>query len=247
MKRSLDLPVRVARWSSGDRWGNPALRWGPLAPEPPTKTQKMSTIAIKISTLPLLARLSKGQEFITKGHDNSNVQGNAALIAALTTKQAALIAANAAYEDAKTTCKQLLSARDALDVEWNGVVVALAAFTESATGGDATKILSAGFDVKAEPVPPQPVGQVLNVRVLFTGEPGRSEVRWKRDSQADAYIVECSQDPITDTSWKNMGTVVEPKFEGNGAIPGQKCWYRVAAVNRAGRGPWSEPALRPVM
>ena len=43
------------------------------------------------------------------------------------------------------------------------------------------------------------------------------------------------------------GTVVETKFTGNGAIPGKECWYRVAGVNRIGRGPWSVPALRPVM
>jgi hypothetical protein len=60
-------------------------------------------------------------------------------------------------------------------------------------------------------------------------------------------VIECSQDPITETSWKNMGTVTEVKYVGNGATPGHKCWYRVAAVNRAGQGPWSDPALRPVM
>lgn len=66
-------------------------------------------------------------------------------------------------------------------------------------------------------------------------------------TSADGYVVECSPDPTMDESWKNMGTVAEVKYVGNGATPGQKCWYRVAAVNRAGRGPWSEPALGPVM
>ncbi len=60
-------------------------------------------------------------------------------------------------------------------------------------------------------------------------------------------MIECCQDPITEAGWKNMGTVVEPKFTGHGAIPGKLCWYRVAGVNKLGQGPWSEPALRPVM
>lgn len=81
----------------------------------------------------------------------------------------------------------------------------------------------------------------------FTGNPGDSEVRWKREKNADAYVVQVSPEPITDTSWKNMGTVTEPKFEGNGATPDQTCWYRAAGVNRLGQGPWSEPALRPVL
>ena len=91
------------------------------------------------------------------------------------------------------------------------------------------------------------MGQVLNVRVAYTGDPGYSEVSWKKESNADAYVVECSQEPITEAGRRNMGTVVGVKYVGNGAIPGQKCWYRVSAVNRDGRGPWSEPALRPVM
>jgi hypothetical protein len=41
--------------------------------------------------------------------------------------------------------------------------------------------------------------------------------------------------------------VTEAKFEGNGTIPGQKYWYCVAGVNKLGQGPWSKPALRPVM
>ncbi len=169
------------------------------------------------------------------------------LITELATQRTATLTANAEYEEARRRCKELLSARDAVAARMLAAAVGLAAYTQSKTGGDATKILSAGFDVKAPPSPPQPVTQVLNVRVEFTGEPGYSEVRWKRDVNADAYIVECSPDPITDTSWRNMGTVAEVKYKGNGATPGQKCWYRVSAVNRAGRGPWSEPALRPVM
>jgi hypothetical protein len=101
--------------------------------------------------------------------------------------------------------------------------------------------------VRAEPSPAQPVSQVENVKVLFNGFPGHSEVRWKRETNADAYVVERSADPITPTGWDNLGTVTEAKCEGNGTIPGQKCWYRVAAVNKLGQGPWSEPALRPVI
>jgi hypothetical protein len=126
-------------------------------------------------------------------------------------------------------------------------VTALAGFTQSATGGDAAKILTTGFDVRAEPSLPQPVEQIVNVKVSFTGEPGKSLVSWKRDPHADAYRIQCSPDGITATSWKDLATVVEASFEGNGATPGMVCWYRVAGVNALGQGVWSEPALRPVM
>jgi hypothetical protein len=92
-----------------------------------------------------------------------------------------------------------------------------------------------------------PVTQILNVKVGFTGMPGHSTVAWKRESNAEAYVLERSPDPITPTSWDNLATVTEAKFEGNGTVPGLKYWFRVAGVNRLGQGPWSEPALRPVM
>jgi hypothetical protein len=207
----------------------------------------MANIAIKTTRLPIPMKIQKGQEIISMSTDNPAVPGNAGLLAAFSAAQSALTTANNAFEEARQTCKHAMSERDSALDAWNTALTGLAGFTEGATGGDATAILSAGFDVKAPPSPPQPVTQVENVRVAFTGNPGYSEVRWKRVTAADAYIVECSPDPITDESWKNMGTVAEVKYVGNGATPGQKCWYRVAAVNRAGRGPWSEPALRPVM
>ena len=207
----------------------------------------MSNIALNTSKLPIADKLVKGQDIITKSTSNPNVPGNTAPLAAFSTAQTALTAANSAYEANRQEAAMLMTARDNALNTWNTTLVGLAGFTESATGGDAEKIQSAGFDIRATPTPPQPVAQVANVRVSFNGTPGYSDVRWDRDPQADAYMVQCSPDPITDASWKNMGTVAEAKYTGNGATPGQKCWYRIAGVNRLGQGPWSEPALRPVM
>ncbi len=199
------------------------------------------------SKLPIVQKLVKGQEIITMSTGNPAAPGNTALLAALTAAQTTLTVTNAAYEEARQAAKQALAARETALAAWNLALVPLAAFTESATGGDAEKILSTGFDVRSEPTAPYPVQQILNVKVSFTGMPGHSEVRWKREANAEAYVLERSPDPITATSFENVGTVTEAKYEGNGAVPGQKYWYRVAGVNRLGQGPWSEPALRPVM
>jgi hypothetical protein len=207
----------------------------------------MSIIAINISRLSISERIVKGNEVVAMSTDNANVPGNAPLLASLTAAITALETANGTYEEGRQGLKGLLAARDGALGAFNGAMASLAAFTESVTGGDAEKILTTGFDVRSEPTPPQPVAQVENVKVSFNGEPGKSIVTWKRESNADAYRIQCSPEPITEHSWKEMGTVTEAKFEGNGATPGQKCWYRAAGVNRFGQGPWSEPALRPVM
>ncbi len=207
----------------------------------------MAIVAMNTSQLPVAQKLVKGQEIIVKSTANPNVPGNTAPLATLVSAQTALTAANAAVEANRLNAKELILTRDVALAGWNSALTGLAAFTESVTGGDAVKIVSTGFDVRAAATPPQPLGQILNVRVSFTGVPGHSEVRWQRDAYADAYMVQRSPEPITETSWGNQGTVTEAKFEGNGATPGVKYWYRVAGVNRLGQGPWSEPALRPVM
>jgi hypothetical protein len=207
----------------------------------------MSIVACNLSNLTILEKIAKGQNIITLSTNNPNVPGNTAAVAALSTAQQALVAANAAADQARDISKQRTAARDTALATWAGTVTNLAAVTQNATGGDADKILTTGFDVKAEASTPQPVGQVTDVRVNFNGMPGYSKLVWKRESNADAYVVQRSPDPITEASWANQGTVTEAKFEGNGVVPGQKYWYRVAGVNRLGQGPWSEPALRPVM
>lgn len=207
----------------------------------------MSIIALNVSKLPIADKLVKGQDIITKSTSNPNTPGNAAALATFSAAQAALTAANAAYEANRQSATALLAARDNALENWNTTLIGLGGVTESVTGGVAEKMLSAGFDVRAEPRPAQPVAQVQDVRVSYNGNPGYSNVRWDREVNADAYLVQCSPDPITETSWRNLGTVTEAKFSGNGATPGVKCWYRVSAVNRLGQGPWSEPALRPVM
>ncbi len=207
----------------------------------------MSNITILVAELTNLQKLFRGEDIITKGTGNSNVPGNGPALTAFSAAQAAFQAAEAAMEAHRTAGATITATRDAALTVWMRDLTSLAAFTESATGGDPEKILSAGFGIKAPPSPPQPVGQVQNVRVAFNGEPGKSVVRWKRDANADAYVIQCSQDPNGEGNWVYMATTPEPKFTGNGAIPGKPCWYRVAAVNRLGQGPWSEPALRPVM
>ena len=52
----------------------------------------------------------------------------------------------------------------------------------------------------------QPALGILNVRVTFNGEPGKSVLRWKRDRNADAYVIQCSQDPSGEENWTYLAT-----------------------------------------
>ena len=207
-----------AYFDSGARFDE-KFRYAPAGVAPVTKKNKMSTIALNINKLTIPEKIQKGNSFVQMGSDNVNVPGNGPAIAVLAAAVADLTTTSAAYEDARKNCKNLLTLRNMAMGSFMDAATALGVFTESATGGAEDKIQSAGFDVKSEPVPPQPVQQILNVKVSYTGNPGYSEVRWKSDVAADAYVVECCQAPITPEGWMGSGTVVRRRSRAMGPSP----------------------------
>lgn len=122
----------------------------------------MAKVKINLAGLPVPQQLTKGTEFISMGSANPNVPGNAALITALTTAQTALQGAEQAAGEARTAAKQRTADRDAAQATWLTAVSNLAGITQSATGGDAGKILSAGFG-RANPPTPLPTPALVAV------------------------------------------------------------------------------------
>ncbi len=180
---------------------------------------------------------------------NPNVPGNGPVLAELATAQTALEAALLACEEARTIAKQRTVECQVAMAAWMTALTNVAGFTQSATGGDAGKILSAGFEV-CNPPTPLPVPElvaVTGVTVALNGQPGHSKVTWNPVAGADGYLVQGSPDPFTAASWLWPEIALKPPCECNGAAPGQKYWYRVAAFNAGGQGAWSSPTERPVM
>jgi hypothetical protein len=230
-------------------WGQPihwdsGQRWAPSAPK--LKHKHMSTIALNTNKLPVADKIVKGQDIITHSTNNPDVPGNAASLTAFEAAQAALIAANDAYEGARTTCMNLRIARNNAVAGWNTAIKGLAGVTENATEGDAEKITSAGFDVRREPSPTPPVDAPINLMVHTNGTPGVSKLTYECEC-AETFLIQCSPDPITETSWVQVAVTTKTTCEVPGAEPGKACWFRVAGVNPNGQGPWCEPARRPVM
>ena len=229
----------LTRWNDGGRW---------LPAVPQSKQDKtMANIALNTNRLPITGKIVKGQQIITMSTGNPLVPGNVAALTAFGNAQADLIAANDAYETSRGVTANLLSQRDDAEAAWNTTLNGLAGVTENATQGDKTAILSAGFDVRGPKTPPPPISAPTGVAVATNGSPGVSKVKWNPVTRAKSYLVEMSPDPITEKSWEQVDTPTKASCEATGAEPGKIQWFRVAAVNASGAGPWSEPAKRPVM
>ena len=244
-KQTGALTDEAPRWGSGLRWGSGA-RWPRRAPL--TNSIIMATITTNISNLNVLQKTEKGVNLINMGTDNPLVPGNAVPLAAFSTRQAALVAANEAVVGAREALKQIISARNAAETDWNDQCTQLAGFTQSATGGDATAILSSGFGVRAPNSPPPPsLPAPASVTATTNGSPGNTKVKWKGVQGAVSYLVEMSADPFTETSWAQVAAPTKTSCEVGGAEPGKVSWFRVATVSATGIGPWSAPAQRGVM
>ena len=229
----------ITRWDSG-------ARWAPAAPKPRTN-KLMAIIALNTSKLPFPTKLVKGQDIITKSTGNPNVPGNAAAVTAFSNAQADLLAANAEYEANRQAGLQLQSAREDALASWNTALTGLAGVTENATQGDATKILSAGFDIRGAATPKPPLGAPTDVLAQTNGSPGVTKLSWSPLDGVRLYIIQQNLNPALENGWTQVATSTKARCETNGVAPGTVMWYRVAGVDTEGQGPWSAPACRPVM
>lgn len=207
----------------------------------------MANIALNVNRLPIADKVVRGQEIITLSTNNPDVPGNAAALAEFSEAQEALIAANNAYESHREETKNLLDRRKDALAAWITALTGLAGVTENVTQGNPTKITSAGFSVRGEPTPPQPLPAPVNLLAQTNGRPGVTKLSWEAMNDVAVYIIQMSTDPLNEAGWEIVGSSTKSRCEISGAQPGKPVWYRVAAVNGAGQGPWSAPALRPVM
>lgn len=115
-------------------------------------------------------------------------------------------------------------------------------YVEVASDGDEAQILSAGMSVRA---PRTPVGSLPAVQSLAAtsgDQPGECDLIWQPILKAKNYVVEKSPDPITPTSWQQVGFSSKSRFTVTGLTSGTKYWFRVAALGTGDPGPWSDPA-----
>jgi len=204
-------------------------------------------LTLNITDLAIDEKLSKGTFIITGGTNNPLVPGNGPSLAAFATAQANLDTADAAVVAARETLRLRIIERDAAEAAWNTKLRMLGGFTQWATGGDRTAIVSAGFDVRAARTPVPVLTAPENVQARTNGSPGVTKLTWNPLVGAVIYFVEQSPSPMTADSWTARAPSTKASCEIDGAEPGKEYWYRIAGVNANGQGPWSAPACRSVM
>jgi hypothetical protein len=199
-------------------------------------------LGLKKKTVP--QRIAQGNLLKSSMTGNANFVTPNPSLATLGAKtdamQAKLTARDAAVEAAKMATEQLHTAV----ADYDATVTTLAAYAENITGGDAAKLESGGFELRADAVRVTELGQVEDLKVITNGYPGRFKSDWKPLSGAKSYEVQLSVDPVTDSSWETVKVASASKTTIDDLPSGQRRWQRVRGVVKDITGQWSEPVSK---
>ncbi|WP_315817388.1 fibronectin type III domain-containing protein [Paraflavitalea speifideaquila] len=106
----------------------------------------------------------------------------------------------------------------------------LAAYVTLAADGDEAIMVSSGFELAKEPGNRPPIGTPENFLVNFGLNTGEMVSSVARVMGARSYVHEYTPDPIgPDSEWNKQFTT-RRKYTFAGLVPGQKYWFRVAAI-----------------
>lgn len=106
----------------------------------------------------------------------------------------------------------------------------LSSYVTLTAGSDEAAMVSSGFDLAKEPGNKLPIEAPENFLVHFGTNSGEMVSSVNRVIGARAYVHEYTPDPVAPNSEWNKQFSTRCKFTFTGLVPGQKYWFRVAAI-----------------
>ena len=147
----------------------------------------------------------------------------------------------AEVEVLKTALRAALVKRDNKAAAMRNQTTRAAAAINYATGGDPVALLVAGVGVKKAKQPVGRPGTPASLRVISAESDGAVSLRWKRPVRRCAFLIQMTTAPSATRGWKQVAISIRQSCTVTGLKSGAKCWFRVAANNSHGQGPWSQP------
>lgn len=145
--------------------------------------------------------------------------------------------------DANGGGKVFTMARNTMRKQLRTLMTQLVAYVNNIANGDAAIILSAALELKKPPVRKGKLGPTgyINAKGIADSE---VKVNWATVEGAATYHVQMSKD-VSPLVWQEFAgnLVTDIKTEVSNLPSGDKLWFRVIAVNSAGEGAPSNPAM----
>ena len=204
----------------------------------------MAKVKLDFKRLPVSDKIVRAQQILKNLSNNPDFPTPnpplADVTAAIQLLETKVVSAQAARQSAQAATAEQNDAEDALD----RLIDQIGAYIESVSGGDETKIISAGVSVRSSTSAPRELTAPLSLAATEGDHDGEIELHWDRVPPARSYVIERSPDPPTDSSWVHEKVVTASSTTISGLTRGAKYWFRVAAIGASGQSGWSDPAMK---
>lgn len=235
-----------ARYDAGDRYGS-GIRY--VVGDPVSTSPSAPVAKVKMD---LKRRTDEDLDFFVGNHI-ALITGNADftdqqplpadLLAAYTLYETKLVALQQIRELAKQATLEKDQAKTALI----DLMVARGAYVQTASGGNAAKIVSVGLGVASTSrTPTGPLMPPTNLRSFLGEVPGVMELRWDGVDGARGYIVQCSPD-VLPREFASIKNCSKTRLLLENLTVGDTLVFRFAAQGGStGQSPWSAELIRTV-
>ena len=153
----------------------------------------------------------------------------------------AAMAACAEVENLKVALRAALARRNQLVRAARQAATDTASGIAALTAGEPVAMLAVGIEVVRDKRPVGLPDAPTQLRTVPTDFEGTAQLRWQRPVRRCAFAVEATADPAAATGWQRQLTCLKQSCSIKGLADGTKYWFRVAASNAHGQGPWSQP------
>jgi hypothetical protein len=133
--------------------------------------------------------------------------------------------------------------RNAAEAVLDGLMSTLQSYVDTTAGKDTLKILSAGFEVRKSRTKATKLEAPVDLTILANKVEGQIKLKFKPVKKKSLYLVEVAQDFPGPLNWQFGGESTKATVSLEGLNSGQKYHIRVAAVNAAGIGDWSDEII----
>lgn len=198
-----------------------------------TDFSRLSDADLEIKAQAIVSAMTNNPSFVTP---NPTLDGISATITNY----------SMALSKAQTRDKAEIANKNTRRALLEGMLTLLAGYVIHTAATNEAALVSSGFDLVKQPSNLPPIGAPENFSVINGVNEGEVVCSVDRVIGAKSYIHEYTVDPITPTSeWAQQFTTTRKRTIAN-LTPGQKYWFRVAAVGPRNQVTYTNAQLRMV-
>jgi hypothetical protein len=204
----------------------------------------MSKVKQELSKKTTTEKTDYSDNVVKKMTGNANFESPNPPLTTISGSAALVKTALAELDEAKTLAQTKASILAQYEAALDNNLTQLGSYVENVSNGDEAKILSAGMDVQKERTSAGLPDKITSVNATFGENSGIVLLTWDKITGVKSYVVQIAVNNGSTLEWKHLLVTTKAKGQLTGLITGTSYQIRVAAVNSAGQGLWSDPIIK---